>query len=202
MIIGICGGSGSGKTTLLNRISENYIDLKPVVFSMDNYYLPISAQEKDENGHINFDLPTSIDQEKLVSDLQKLIEGKSIKVKEYAFNRPIETQNIIELHSSKLIIVEGLFLFHYSRVKELIDFSIFIDVDLSIQLERRLKRDVETRGYTKELVIYQWENNVLPSFKKYLEPYKDSADFIFKNDFHSEENFQILLKEIDKRIKM
>ena len=47
MIIGICGGSGSGKTTLLKRISTELNHLKPSIFSMDNYYHPITKQVID-----------------------------------------------------------------------------------------------------------------------------------------------------------
>ena len=78
MIIGICGGSGSGKTTLLNRLYSKYKDLQPSVFSMDNYYRSIDHQLIDKNGEVNFDLPTALDQDKLVSDLQKLVNGEEI----------------------------------------------------------------------------------------------------------------------------
>ena len=82
MIIGICGGSGSGKTTLLKRISKKYAGLKPVIFSMDNYYLPIQNQKMDENGEINFDLPTALDEERLTKDLESLLSGHSMEIKE------------------------------------------------------------------------------------------------------------------------
>ena len=39
-IIGICGGSGAGKTTLLRRLSDIFGEVRPSIFSMDNYYFP------------------------------------------------------------------------------------------------------------------------------------------------------------------
>ena len=51
MIIGICGGSGSGKTTLLNKLKAEFKDLEPSIISLDNYYLPIEQQEKDEKNN-------------------------------------------------------------------------------------------------------------------------------------------------------
>ena len=95
MIIGICGGSGSGKTTLLKRISAKYTELNPVIFSMDNYYLPIKEQEIDENGEINFDLPTALDEVRLTKDLQSLMLGQPIEIKEYHFNAPPEKNILI-----------------------------------------------------------------------------------------------------------
>lgn len=88
MIIGICGGSGSGKTTLLKRVSNELKHLKPSIFSMDNYYLPIQKQQKDESGIYNFDLPTALDRVRLHDDLVKLTQGQAIEVKEYHFNSP------------------------------------------------------------------------------------------------------------------
>jgi uridine kinase len=59
-VIGICGGSGSGKTTLLKKISSHYGPDSVSVFTMDNYYFPIEQQAKDQNGVVNFDLPTAL----------------------------------------------------------------------------------------------------------------------------------------------
>ncbi len=197
MIIGICGGSGSGKTTLLKRLSKEYAELKPVIFSMDNYYLPAKKQHVDENGEINFDLPTAIDEERIKEDLHALIAGKPIEVKEYHFNAPPEKNVLITIEPSDLIIVEGLFLFYFQSVKSLLDYSIFIEVDPSTQLDRRLYRDQETRGYTREAILYQWEHHVKPCYDRYLIPYKKEANFIFRNDAHADADFELLVSELD-----
>ncbi len=201
MIVGICGGSGSGKTTLLKRLSAKYSELKPSIFSMDNYYLPIEKQQVDENGHYNFDLPSALDEVRLTSDLYQLKNGNEITVKEYHFNSPPDKHVLISLEPSELIIVEGLFLFHYQGVREILDYSIFVDVDPKIQLDRRLYRDQETRGYSRENIIYQWENHVSPCYQNYLLPYQSKADFRFRNDSNSEEDFERLVKEISFRFE-
>jgi uridine kinase len=200
MIIGICGGSGSGKTTLLNRLYTEYNGLQPSVFSMDNYYLPIEHQLVDENGEINFDLPTALDEEKLVKDLQKLVSGEEIIVKEYHFNSPPDKHVLITIKPSDILIVEGLFLFHYPKVRELLDYSVFIEVDPKIQLDRRLYRDQETRGYSREAILYQWENHVLPCYDNYLLPYQKDADFLFRNDSNADADFNALTEEITQRL--
>jgi len=200
MIIGICGGSGSGKTTLLKRISKELKHLEPSIFSMDNYYLPIHKQEKDANGEINFDLPSALDKHKLVQDLHDLMNGLPIEVKEYHFNAPPDKNTLITIQPSKLIIVEGLFLFHYEEVRELIDFSIFMEVDPSTQLDRRLYRDQETRGYSREAILYQWDNHVLPCFQNYLLPYEHDADFRFHNDSRADDEFERLMYDLNMLI--
>jgi uridine kinase len=200
MIIGICGGSGSGKTTLLKRLAAFYGELHPTVFSMDNYYLPISQQTLDANGEVNFDLPSALDKERLVKDLQELKNGNSIEVKEYHFNAPPNKNVLITLDPSPIIIVEGLFLFHYVEVNQLLDFSIFMDVDPHVQLDRRLYRDQETRGYSREAIIYQWNNHVTPCFENFLEPYVEMANFVFKNDQRSEDEFERLIQCLSPKL--
>ncbi|MEJ6583162.1 MAG: AAA family ATPase [Crocinitomicaceae bacterium] len=202
MIIGICGGSGSGKTTLLKRLYAKFGDVKPSIFSMDNYYYPIEKQQIDDNGQYNFDLPSALDEQKLTDDLLRLKNGDQVIVKEYHFNSPPDKHVLITLDPSELIIVEGLFLFHYEGVRDLLDFSIFVDVDPKIQLDRRLYRDQETRGYSREDILYQWDNHVAPCYKNYLLPYESKADFIFRNDSNSEIDFERLSKELSSRMQV
>ncbi len=201
MIIGICGGSGSGKTTLLRRIAEHYREMNPSVFIMDNYYYPIETQYQDENGVYNFDLPTALDERRLTEDLHKLAKGEAITVREYHFNAPPDKKILVTVQPSEFLIVEGLFLFHYKGVREKLDFSIFIDVDPQTQLDRRLYRDQETRGYSHDAIMYQWENHVKPCYEKYLLPYKNDADFIFRNDSRADEDFELLIKTLDKKLE-
>jgi uridine kinase len=200
MVIGICGGSGSGKTTILKRLAEEFKHLDPSVFSMDNYYKPIQLQEKDANGQVNFDLPTALDKEKLIADLKQLISGESIDVVEYQFNSGNHKHVLITVAPSQLIIVEGIFVFEYAEVAELLDFSVFIDVDLSVQLDRRLYRDQENRGYSRDAILYQWNNHVLPCYFNYILPYEKKADFIFHNDSRAEIDYQILVEQLKQRM--
>lgn len=201
MTIGICGGSGSGKTTLLKRLCTHFESFNPSVFSMDNYYYPIGEQLLDENGVHNFDLPTALNSTKLISDLENLRDGNQIVVKEYHFNAPPDKHVFLTTNPSELIIVEGLFLFHYNGVRSQLDYSIFIDVDPEVQLDRRLYRDQESRGYSREAILYQWENHVTPCYENYLLPYKNEADFNFRNDARSDDDFIVLVKEISHKLE-
>lgn len=185
LIIGICGGSGSGKTTLINNIIRETDKNDLCLISLDNYYLPKQLQKKDNNGKYNFDLPEALDEQKIISDLKKLMKGESILVKEYNFNTA-SSENYIELKPAPVLLVEGLFVLHYPQLRDLLTYKIFIDVHPEIQLKRRLQRDVMERGYPEKDVLYQWENHVVPSFKRYLEPYKKEADLIITNN----ENFE------------
>ena len=181
-IIGITGGSGSGKTLFLNQLRKNF-DAKTVTcISQDDYYMPREYQLVDKNGQHNFDRPESIDYEHFASDLKALSEGKEIEKEEYTFNNPnIEPKRVIK-RPAPVILVEGIFIFHYQKIAELIDLKIFIDAKDYIKLQRRLKRDREERGYDADDVLYKYENHIMPSFQKYIAPYKETADLIVPNN--------------------
>ncbi len=193
IVIGICGGSGSGKTTLLRRISEELAHLNPAIFTMDNYYYPIELQAIDHNSIINFDLPTALNESQLSQDLNTLIQGNPIEVKEYFFNANPGKNVLLTIHPSEVIIVEGLFLYHYDKVYEMLDFTVFVDVDHAIQLDRRIYRDQDTRGYKRSDIIYQWENHVMPCYDQFIAPHISKADFHFRNDHRSEIDFDSLM---------
>jgi uridine kinase len=201
-VVGICGGSGAGKTTLLRRLSESFGGVTPSVFSMDNYYHPIEMQAIDQNGKVNFDLPGALDQGKLETDLHELVSGNPIEVKEYFFNAPPNKNVLLTIQPSEVVIVEGLFLFHYEKVFEKLDFSIFVDVDHQTQLDRRIYRDQETRGYKRSEIIYQWDNHVMPCYQNFIEPYIDQAHFVFRNDQHADEDFIQLFHKLSSLTKM
>ena len=183
-VIGIAGGSGSGKTFFLKCFLNHFSEDEVTLISQDDYYKPMSTQPVDENGWINFDLPVCIDEERLLEDLRTLISGGFVQKKEYTFNVAEDKARMLTLKSAPIIIVEGLFVFHYQDIANLFDMRVFLDAEEEITLNRRIKRDTAERGYTEEMILYQWENHVLPAYHSYLLPYKHTADKIITNNTH------------------
>jgi len=199
LIIGITGGSGVGKTTLINKLYKEF-DGKITTLSLDNYYKPKEDQAIDENGIINFDLPTALDTLQLESDLDLLLENKVVKQKVYTFNNPNNPDNFLSIEPNEILIVEGLFVMHYPFVKSKLNYSVYLSVDREQQLERRLKRDITERNYSKESIIYQWNNHVIPSYDNYVRPYKSECDLIITNDLGFDDNIHVLSKVIHEKI--
>ncbi len=195
IIVGISGGSGSGKTSLLNSLLDVYSKDEICIVSQDNYYRPLKEQFVDENGEVNFDLPESIDIEKFVEDLNLLSSGKQIEKTEYTFNNNAKEAQTIVVNPAKILVIEGLFIFHFKMIMEKINLAVFVHTDRNLRLERRIKRDGKERGYPEATVIYQWENHVEPAFKSYLEPYKKDCHLTINNN----ESYQLGLMEL-KRI--
>ena len=199
LIVGITGGSGVGKTTLINKLYKEF-NGKITTLSLDNYYKPKHKQAVDENGVTNFDLPTALDTDQLKIDLETLAAGNIVKQKIYTFNNPDKADNYLLIEPNEILIVEGLFVMHYPFVKNKLDYSVYLSVDRDKQLERRLKRDMTERNYTKESILYQWHNHVIPSYDNYVRPYKQQSDLIITNNIDFDDNIDVLTKVIHQKI--
>lgn len=181
LIIGITGGSGSGKTTFTKQLAFR-LGKNCTVLTQDNYYHPIHLQPLDSQGFPNFDLPTSLDLAKFHQDLLNLRNGKTLKLKEYTFNNPSLTASILTIPSTKIILVEGLFIFHLPETEALMDLKLFIEVEDYLKLERRLKRDLNERGYNERDVLYSHTNHVMPSYYQHIEKHKHLAHLVIPNN--------------------
>lgn len=199
-IIGIGGGSGSGKTSFIKALREEFPDNQLCVFSMDEYYRPHENQKLDETGETNYDLPFSIDKKAFRRDLKKLIDGEVVKKEEYTFNNLDKTPEIYIFLPAPIIIVEGLFVFHYKKVRKMLDLKIFLHAKENLKVIRRIKRDKIERNYPLDDVLYRYEFHVLPSFEKYILPYKDDCDLVINNNDNFDKGLEVVKGFIKNRI--
>ncbi len=181
-VIGIAGSSGSGKTFFLKSFLNHFKDSDVTLISQDDYYIPANTKTQEENRLYNFDLPTAIDRDAFYKDIKDLFDGKTIYKEEYTFNNPNIKPKMLEIKPAPILIVEGLFIFHYEEVNNLLDYRIFLDANEDVALERRLKRDLLERGYDHDDVMYKWINHVVPSYNTYLLPYKEITDKVIINN--------------------
>lgn len=181
-VIGISGGSGSGKTSFIKELVKNVGKEYISVVSQDDYYLPKKKQRTDKKVKVNFDLPTAIDRELFFKDMQRLINNIAIEKTEYTFNNRNKKPKTIKVAPTPILVMEGLFIFHFGEIWDLLDLTVFLHADDNTRLMRRLKRDKEERGYPEKDVQYQWKNHVKPCYQKYLKPYRGAADLVVNNN--------------------
>ena len=191
-LIGITGGSGSGKTTFIHRIRECFTAEEVCIVSQDDYYLPRDQQHTDERGEKNFDLPESFDKKAFRQDLQSLILGDTVVRKEYTFNNPLAEPKMLTFRPAPIIVVEGLFVFHYKKIVPLLDLKIFINAKENLKVIRRIYRDQVERNYPIEDVLYKYQHHVLPSYEHFIQPYKDDADIVINNNAHFEQGLAVV----------
>ena len=102
-LVGIAGGSASGKSSILKELLSHFNPEDISFVSQDNYYLDRLKQAVDENGEVNFDLPTAIDRNALVHDVESLLQGETIHRKEYTFNNPKVIPDYITVKPAKIL---------------------------------------------------------------------------------------------------
>ncbi|GGH19029.1 uridine kinase family protein [Mucilaginibacter phyllosphaerae] len=201
-VIGVAGGSGSGKTFFLKSFLEHFTADEVCLVSQDDYYFPVAHNmTKEENKEYNFDLPSTIDHEHFESDIFKLLNNQSFIKQEYTFNNSNAVPKMLEIKPAPIIIVEGLFIMHFGKIKDVLDMTIFIDADEHIALKRRLKRDLEERGYSNEDAYYKWVNHVVPAYKEYLLPYRDVCDRVVVNNTQEAADIIRITDEISAELR-
>ena len=200
-IIGITGGSGSGKTTFIRQLREGLPEEKVCLLSMDDYYVPREQQRKDDRGIYNFDRPSSIHRKEFVRDLKLLLAGETVHRREYVFNNELAEARMLTFSPAPVIIVEGLFVFHYKELRKLLDLKIFLHAKDNLKVVRRIKRDRVERNYPLEDVLYRYEHHVLPAYEKYVQPHKERADLIVNNNTDFNMGLSVVRAFVEKQIR-
>lgn len=197
--IGIAGGTGSGKTYVATEL-QKADPTKILILSHDNYYKSHDDIPLEERKQLNYDEPAAIDEELFVQQLSALKRGEAIDMPMYDFGTHTRKQETRRVEPQPVIIIEGILILTDPRVRDLLDLTIFIDVEPDIRLARRLERDVGTRDKTFQESLNQYLTSAQPMHDKYVEPGKDDADLIINNN-RTMEALQDALEAVRARIE-
>jgi len=153
-----------------------------VIISHDNYYLDLSHLDEEEIKQVNFDHPDAIDHEFLLSDIRKILGGKTVQIPDYDFITHKRAKGVTCIDNPDVIILEGIFALYYARLLGLADLKIYVDTDADLRLARRIKRDIQERGYELKTVMNMYLDTVKPSHEAFIEHTKKNADFIIPGE--------------------
>jgi len=199
-ILGIAGGTGSGKTTIAEKLHAHFAH-RSVYIPHDRYYKDQSSKTMDERVKTNYDHPEALETSLFISHLKDLLKGKDIQVPEYDFTqhtrKPLFTTHV---SPAPLIIIEGILIFQELKLRDLVDFKVYVDVPSDIRILRRTMRDVQERGRTFESCIEQYLAFTRPMHEIYVEPSKEFADIIIPRGGFNENGITALMQTIEKRI--
>ena len=182
LIIAIAGGTASGKSTVVDEIVESLKSVDVSVIRHDDYYKDQSHLSMEERLKTNYDHPSSLDNDLLVSHLKDLSEGKSINKPLYDFVEHNRKKETVTIYPTKVIILEGILVLEERKIRDCADVKIFVKCDEDVRFIRRLKRDIDERRRTLDNVISQYLTTVKPMFNKYVYPSSRHADIIIPND--------------------
>ncbi|PRY36545.1 uridine kinase [Spirosoma oryzae] len=199
-IVGITGGSASGKTSFLRGVLSAFAEDEICLISQDNYYRSLDQIQVDDQGIHNFDLPETIDHHLYAQHIEQLSAGQSVQQKEYTFNNPTVVPRLLTFSPAPIIVVEGIFVFHFRELADQMDLKIFIDAKNSIKLERRVKRDAEERGYDLDDVMYRWKYHVKPTYRQFIKPYRAEADIVIPNNVHYQKGLDVVIAFLKSKV--
>jgi len=198
IVIGVSADSGCGKSTFMRRLTSIFggesvgplggghdnggwetntlvSDLTTVI-CLDDFHLNdrngrkvsgLTALDTREN---NFDL--------MFEQIKALKDGNTIEKPIYNHvNGTLDTPETIE--PTPIIIFEGLHPMHDARVRELLDFTLYLDISDDVKLNWKVQRDMEERGHSLESIMASIEARK-PDFDAYIAPQKEFADLIIE----------------------
>ncbi len=194
--IGVYGGTGSGKTTIVSQIVSEFPTSEIQVISQDSYYKDTSHLTFDERCALNFDHPNAIDFPLLYQHVNSLKNGENIEQPVYSFETHNRTKETVTVVPKKILIIEGILILNYPKLRSLFDLKIFIDADSDMRMERRVSRDISERGRTPEEVLNRYLNTLKPMHKQFIEPMKVHADITLENHQNTPLNLSKLIDKI------
>ena len=196
-ILGIAGGSGSGKTTFVELLTAK-LNQKPLILSIDHYYLDRSHLTPQERGAINYDDPKAIEMDLLVKHLKAIKQNQSIDRSTYDFASHTRSKPVT-IAPAKVVIVDGIFSLVDERLLSLFNLSLYVEADSDVRLARRLLRDSSERGRKPKDVVQQYQASVKPMHQKFIEPTKFKADFIIPWAEHNHRALDLIADMINSK---
>lgn len=219
-LILIAGPSCSGKTTFANKITKTLRlnGIKPIIISVDNYFVDRENTPLDENGNYDFESLNAVDLELLNDHITRLINGEEIEMPEFNFKEGKKEYNghKLKLDKDEILVMEGIHCLN-EKLTEKIDskykFKVYISAltvlnmdsqnrisTTDTRLVRRILRDYRTRNYSAEETLKNWPS-VRRGEIKNIYPFQEDADYMFNTSVIYEQNVlkddvQKLLKEI------
>jgi phosphoribulokinase len=176
VLIGVAGDSGCGKSTFLRRLADLFGEEFMTVICLDDYHCLDRKQRKEVGVTAlnpkanNFDL--MYEQINALKNGQEIM--KPIYNHETGMIDPPE-----RITPTPILVIEGLHPMYDERVRSLLDFSVYLDIDDEVKIAWKIQRDMAERGHTYDDVLAQI-NSRRPDFNAYIDPQKAHADAVIQ----------------------
>lgn len=180
-LVAFAGGSCAGKSTLVETLMARLPAEKTALLCQDSYYkdqthVPIPERYTE----VNYDHPDAFDIELFIEHLRALRSGKSVNVPVFDYTPCQRLPETVLLSPRPIVFVDGILILHDDRLRNLLDFIVYVDVPSDIRLLRRVKRDSE-RGMEMPEILEMYHRYVHPMHDLFIEPFKHLAHLVIPN---------------------
>ena len=111
-IVLIAGPSSSGKTTTTKRLATYLMTnlLKPIMISLDDYFVDRHTTPRDENGDYDYESLYALDLELFNRHLNALTHGEEVEIPRYNFETGSRTYkgNRLKMDENTILLIEGI----------------------------------------------------------------------------------------------
>ena len=200
-IILIAGPSSSGKTSFAQRlrIQLRVNGLRPVMISLDDYFLNREDTPLNEKGEYDYESLDALDTKLFNENMLNLLAGREVQIPRYNFitgKREWKEDAFLAIQKDQPIIIEGIHgLNEYltKAIPRINKYKIYISALTQLNIDahnripttevrflRRLVRDYQFRGAKALKSIRQWPD-VRAGEEKYIFPFQEDADALFNS---------------------
>jgi len=176
VVIGVAGDSGCGKSTFLKRLADLFGEDFITVICLDDYH-SLDRKQRKETGITALD-PRANNFDLMYEQIKAIKNGEPIDKPIY--NHETGTIDPPErINPNHIIVIEGLHPMYDERVRELIDFSVYLDISEEVKISWKIQRDMSERGHRYEDVLASITAR-RPDFSAYIEPQREHADVVIQ----------------------
>ena len=83
------------------------------------------------------------------------------------------------LQPQRINVIEGHLIFHDPALVADMDLRVWLDADANTRLQRRIARDTQERGRSREDVLTRFHEEATPAFEAFMAVHREQADIAF-----------------------
>ncbi len=160
-LVGIAGPSGAGKSVFCRRVLDRCTGVARL--KLDDFFCDEADVERHPSGYAYWDHPQSLKWDWLYKALLYAKCGERCAIPDYsrAENKMVGTK-MTEL--APVLLVDGYQILYDERIRGLLDFSLYFDLDESHQVSRRIERQPDVdREYLYRVMLPAAEAFLIPT---------------------------------------
>lgn len=199
-IVLVAGPSSSGKTTTTKRLAIQLMTnlLKPIMISLDNYFVDRTRTPRDATGDYDYESLYALDLEQFNADLNAILAGEEVELPSYSFElgKRFYKGNKVKLEPGSVILIEGIHGLNpelTSHIEERQKFRVYVSALTTLSIDshnwvpttdnrllRRVIRDYKYRGTSALETLRRWPS-VRAGEERWIFPYQENADATFNS---------------------